>query len=122
MLDDQQGDTKLGISAFEPVDNAVDQGRVDAGRRLVQQQHPGLVHQRHAEFQQLLLAERKIPRQQSALGVKAHELENGICLFLNLGRKTGEHLGQSLTGMRHADLHILDAGHLAVDACLLKGS
>ena len=81
-----------------------------------------MVHQRHAEFQQLLLAERKIPRQQSALGVQAHELENGICLFLNLGRKTGEHLGQSLTGMRHADLHILDAGHLAVDACLLKGS
>ena len=66
VLDDEQRDAEFGVGALEPVKQPVDQRRIDAGGRLVEQQHGRLVHQRHGEFQQLLLAEReRLPERRS---------------------------------------------------------
>ena len=52
---------KLRVGALQSVDQPVDQHRIDAGRGLVEQQERGLVHQRHRELEQFLLAKRQLP-------------------------------------------------------------
>jgi len=73
VLDDEERHAELGIGAAEPVDKAVDERRVDAGRRFVEKQELRLVHQRHGEFEKLLLAEAETARPLGALLVKAYK-------------------------------------------------
>ncbi len=58
VLDQQHGDAALG-QFQQPLADLVLQGRVDAGRRLVEQHQARLGHQRAADLQKLLLAARQ---------------------------------------------------------------
>ena len=65
----------LFIGCLEPIDQAVDQHRIDAGGRLIEQQQLGIVDQRHGQLEQLLLAEGEVARERVALGGKPDEVE-----------------------------------------------
>jgi len=57
VLDHQQGQPARPVSGFQAVDQAFDQHLVDAGRRLIEQEHRRVVDERHGQLEQLLLAE-----------------------------------------------------------------
>ena len=61
------------LTRLQAAHQPLDQGRVDAGGGLVEQQHPRLGGQRHGELEQLLLAEGQLARAQPALGVEPDE-------------------------------------------------
>ena len=116
-----QGDSQFLIRPLQPVDQTVDQCRVDTGCRLVEKQRLRFVHKRHGEFQQLLLTKGQITRDQVSLGIKPDELEKMLGPVKNLALAAGEHRGFRLRPVRDRDLHVVDAVHLAVDAGLLEG-
>ena len=120
MLDDQQGDAHLGIGAAQAVDEAVDQGRVDTGGRLVEKQDLRFIHQRHGKFQQLLLPERQVAGRQEAFLVEANEVEQPFRPLGGIGSDFREHLGYGYIPLWDGDLHVVHAVHLAVDPRLLK--
>ena len=55
MFDYTQSDTKLFIRPPQPVNQAVNQRRVNTSGWLIQKQNFRLIHQRHCKFKQLLL-------------------------------------------------------------------
>ena len=67
VLDDEERDAELPVGALQALDHAVDQRRIDARRRLVEQQHARAHHQRHRKLQQLALADGKLTCHQVAL-------------------------------------------------------
>ena len=120
VLDDEQGDPELGVGALQAVDQAVDQGGVDAGRGLVEQQHGRLVHQRHRELEQLLLPERQRAGSEQALFVQADVIEQALGAFDVLAGVAPERIEEAHLAMRQGHQHVLDAVHRAVDARLLE--
>ena len=62
LLDQQHGDA-LALEAANDVEYLFDQDRGKAHRRLVEQHHLGIQHQRTGNGQHLLLAARERPRQ-----------------------------------------------------------
>lgn len=67
VLDDEEGQTPLLVGGLEAIDQALDQHGIDPRRRLVEQQHLGIVDERHGELEQLLLTEGKIAGDKVAL-------------------------------------------------------
>ena len=120
MLDDEQRDPELAIGLAEPLQQAVDQRRIDARGRLVEQEHLRLAHQRHGEFEQLLLAEGQIAGAQVALRVEADEAQQVFGLAFVTGSAAAIDGAPIQLGGRQADEHVLHARHPAVDARLLE--
>ncbi len=113
---------KLGVRAAETVDKTVDERRVDARRRLVQQQELRLVHQRHREFKELLLPEAEASRLVTALLVETDETEKIARMGIRRRRHRAEKRQQAPLRLARTDRHIFRAGHVVIDACLLIGA
>jgi hypothetical protein len=94
VLDHEQGQSAGLVGGFEAVDQILDQHRVDAGGRLIEQQHRGIVGERHGELEQLLLAEGEIAGKTVPLLGKAHKIEQlggvGVHLAARPAKKPGE--------------------------------
>ena len=62
MLDDEEGEP-VGVQTADVALDRLDQHRVDAGGRLVEQHQAWAPHQRRGELEQLALAERELGRE-----------------------------------------------------------
>jgi len=68
-----------------------------------------------------LVCRDEITRHEVPFGIQSYELQQAIGLIRDLGRVLGEHGPDAFACVGHADLHVLDTGHLSVNACLLEG-
>ena len=122
VLDDEQRHAHFLIGPLEAVDQAVDQGRVDPRRRLVEQKHPRLVHQRHGELEKLLLTEGEIAGDEAPLLIEPDIFEQGLGPLGHLRRVLGEHVADAFVAVGDRDQHVSDAVHLRIDPRLLEGA
>ena len=128
MLDDEKGHA-LAVECGHPVDDLVQQRRVDAGTGLVQQHQLGLGHHHAGQFQQLALAARQHPGRFGRQCRQAHEVQpvsrGGLYrpLLLRHGARAQpvgpEALAQLAPGCEH---HVVQHRHLGEGARDLEGA
>src|SRR5262245_36820130 len=78
------------------------------------------MHQRHGEFEQLLLSERQAARAQKALLVETDKGEQLLGALDGVMALACKHVEQSRVAVRDRDQHVLQAAHLAVNASGLE--
>ena len=81
VLDHAEGIAALQVQPQDGLGNPAQQGAVDAGADLVQQHDAGIGHHRAAEFQQLLLAARKVAGQLVGDGAEAEKVDHLVGLL-----------------------------------------
>ena len=122
VLDDQERQAALFVGRAQTIEQGLDQHRIDAGGRLVEQQHLRLVHQGHGEFEQLLLAEGEIPGMLAALIGEADKVEQFGGLRALRRRVPAEQAEEGCLAQGWRGEHVGLNGHAAIDARLLVGA
>jgi len=112
VLDDKQRHTEFGVDPAKVVDQSRDGRRIDAGRRLIEQQHLGLAHQSHSHFEQLALTIGQLPSQQVPLGLQPDESQQFQSPLPAGPARARKQRAQTGAGMRDADQQTLQTGHL----------
>ena len=121
MLDDQEGLPGL-VELADPLGEVLDQGRVYAAGRLVQEQHSGIGHEQRRELEQLALTEGEVPGGLARKPRDTDELEQldrASALRARAGA-ADEAAHPALLALRR-DEHVLEHGQPGEDARELEG-